>query len=350
MRKGSTRVSNVMRQTDRGSDGIWNKASKNLKSLNCVDDMDNNSIYSKRLKLSKKTLDNCHPVYHVSVPKKLRSALQKRQTGYVSPSSPSLSNGISRFEMPSEDSNKKLKDEEQQSTVCKLIMEQITISEEEAIAGLLSLPRIYARSNTTLEINLNNKISEESSMSEDLVNKCVQIDDLNQSTNTVDVKKDSIDNKSGNKSRKRCMSHVYICRIIKELQFMEDKTVISHIQMKTDPASENMMNSRVGINLNEAITANKTEFQYQRRACKAQPYFGNPFYDPSQWSRPVFPRQQMLMNPFITAHSGYVQPTMLDALGAKQEYKMQYGQCSMGYEENGGLLHVDIPSALKLTL
>lgn len=157
----------------------------------------------------------------------------------------------------------------------------------------------------------------------------------------------------GNKSRKRCASHVYICRIIKDMQFLEGKMVNSNIQPKTDTSPENYMNSYVGIDLNEAIGASKTIFQDQQRACGVQPYFGNPFCDPSQWSRPVFPKQQMWVNPLIQPHlNSHLQPSMLDVLGSKQQlrYEVQLGQRSSGYQENGSLFRVDNPLTLKLTL
>ncbi|XP_071698938.1 uncharacterized protein [Rutidosis leptorrhynchoides] len=330
MRKGSTRFSDVMRQTGRGSDGILHKSSKKLKTLSSVGEMDTSSC-SKTLKLSKKILDDCHTVNHVFVPRKLRSALVKRQHEYVSPT-----NGISTFKLSSEVSNKKLE------------ANAVTKDEEEAVAGLLALARIYFGDNNSPQIYLKKETSEaETSRSKDLVPKCAQIDVTNKSINAVEIKMDynNVIN-GGNKSRKRCASHVYICRLIKDMQFMEGNMVNSHKLLKTETiSSENNLNRNVGIDLNEGITASKTISQDQHCAFGVQSYFGNPFSDPSQWSRPVLPKQQIWVNSLMPPRlNPHVQPSMRDVLATKQELR------SLGYQENGDLFRVDNPLTLKLTL
>ncbi|KAI3797408.1 hypothetical protein L1987_32665 [Smallanthus sonchifolius] len=338
MKKGSTRFSDATRQTGEGSIVISHKPSKKLKTLSSVTGMDESSS-SKRVKFPKKILDDCHSVNLVSVPRKLRSVMKKR---YSDPSSPNLTNGISGCEMSSTDGNKKLKLEpdEQQHTIVK--------DEEEAIAGLLAL----AGNDNTHEINLKlkNKISDATvSKTEDLVQKRVQIDDLNESRNTVVVnlvKKDSKHVTDGNELRKRCASHVHICQIIKNLQMTKGKTVNLRKEPKTEITPENFKNVNAGINLNESITVSKTVFQDQPSGCGVQSYFGNPFCDPSQWSRPVFPKQQMWMNPLMykPLQSGsYVQPSLHNVLGSKHHP-------SSGYDENRVLFRVDSPLTLKLAL
>ncbi|MFS8006752.1 hypothetical protein Hanom_Chr14g01252861 [Helianthus anomalus] len=319
MRKGSTRFPGVMRQTGGGRIGISHKPSKKVKTLRSVAGVD---------KLPKKLVNNGHTVNLVTVPRKSRSVLNKR---YSDPSSPSRTNAISRCHMPSADGNKKVKlDPDEQHSIMKI--------EEEAIAGLLAL----AANNNTDEVKLN-KISEATaSKTEDVVQKYAQIHDLNES----DAKKDSKDVTVGNESRKRCASHVYICQIIKNLKNAKGKTVISHEEAKTVTTPETFMNLSTGINLNEAIPVNKNTFGSQPSGCGVQTYFGNPYCDPSQWSRPMFPNQQMWMNPFMykALKSGsYVQASLHSVLGPKHHP-------SSGYDENGAMFRVDSPQTLKLSL
>ncbi|KAF5767410.1 hypothetical protein HanRHA438_Chr14g0633921 [Helianthus annuus] len=320
MRKGSTRFPDVMRQTGGGRIGISHKPSKKVKTLRSVAGVD---------KLPKKLVDNGYTVNLVTVPRKSRSVLNKR---YSDPSSPSRTNAISRCQMPSTDgSSKKAKlDPDEQHSIMKI--------EEEAVAGLLAL----AANAKTNEVKLN-KISEVSaSKTEDEFQKYAQIHDLNES----DVKKDSKDVTVGNESRKRCASHVYICQIIKNLKNAKGKMVISHEEAKTVTTPETFMNLSTGINLNEAIPVSKNTFGSQPSGCGVQTYFGNPYCDPSQWSRPVFPNQQMWMNPFMykALKSGsYVQASLHNVLGPKH-------YPSSGYDENGAMFRVDSPLTLKLSL
>ncbi|PWA36587.1 hypothetical protein CTI12_AA594060 [Artemisia annua] len=353
MRKGSTRFSDVMRQTEGGNNnGILHKPSKKLK-MSCVGET------SKKVKLPKKFLLDCHRVDHVYVPRRLRTGFTKRLKENVSPSSRSLTNCIHNNEKPLENSNKKTNvyvDKQRHSTMLKLFAEQITEDEKEAISGLLALVGTNAEDNNTNKINLNKEIAEaEDSKCKALVIKHVQIHDLIDS-NTLDVKKDSKDVTDGNKSRKRCCSHMYICRMIKNLQIIEGRKVNLQIEPRTGTTPESNTDCSVGIISNEA------------RTTTLQPYFGDPFCDPSQWSRPMFPNKEMWMNPFIigarnqnwqnggpelmVSHSGsYVQASLLDGQGSNQHlYKMQFGQRSSGYDKNGGLLQADSPLALKLTL
>ncbi|KAI3796973.1 hypothetical protein L1987_39660 [Smallanthus sonchifolius] len=340
MKKGSTRFSDATRQTVEGSIVISHKPSKKLKTLSSVTGMDESSC-SKRVKFPKKILDDDHSVNLVSFPRKLRSAMKKR---YSDPSSPNLTNRISGCEMSSTDGNKKLKlDPDEQHAIVK--------DEEEAIAGLLAL----AGNDNTHEINLKlkNKISEATaSKIEDLVQKRVQIDNLinlNESKNTVDVnlmKKDSKHVTDGKESRKRCASHVHICQIIKNMQMTKGKMVNSCKEPKTEKTPENFQNVSAGINLNEVTVVKKIEFQDQPSGCGVQPYFGNPFCDPSQWSRPVFPKQQIWMNLLMykpLQPGSYVQPSLHNVLGSKHHP-------SSGYNENGVLFRVDSPLTLKLAL
>lgn len=349
MRKGSTRFSDVMRQTEGGdNNGILHKPSKKLK-MSCVGET------SKKVKLPKKFLLDCHRVDHVYVPRRLRTGFTKRLKENVSPSSRSATNWIHKNEMPLETSNKKtsIYVDKRHSTMLKFFVEQITEDEKEAITGLLALVGVNAEDNNTNKINLNKEIARaEDSYCKDLVIKHVQIHDLVES-NTVDVKKVSKDVTDGNKSRKRCCSHMYICRMIKNLQIIEGRKVNSQIEPRTDTTPESNTDCSVGIISNEA------------RTTTLQPYFGNPFCDPSQWSRPMFPNQEMWMKPFIhgarnqnrqnggrelmVSHSGsYVQASLLGVQGSN--YKMQYSQRTSGYDKNGGLLQADSPLALKLTL
>ncbi|GJT58334.1 mastermind-like protein 2 isoform X1 [Tanacetum coccineum] len=327
--------------------GILHKPSKKLK-LSCVGET------NKKVKLPKKFLLDCHRVDDVYVPRRLRTGITKRLKENVSPSSQSPTNWIHKNEMPLEkSSNKKTNvyvDKQRHSTMLKLFAEQITEDEKEAIVGLLALARINSKNNNTNKINLNKEIAEaEDSKCKDLVIKHVQIHDLIDS-NTIDVKKDSKDITYGNKSRKRCCSRMYICRMIKNLQIIEGRKVNSQIEPRTDTTPVSNTDCSVGIISNEA------------RRTTLQPYFGNPFCDPSQWSRPMFPNQEMWMNPFIhgarnqnwqndghelmASHSGsYVQGSTHHL-----RYKMQFCQRTSGYGKNGGLLQVDSPLALKLTL
>ncbi|KAD7477603.1 hypothetical protein E3N88_00739 [Mikania micrantha] len=318
MKKGSNRFLDATRQSDGGSIVNSHKPSKKLKTLSSVDGMDK-STCSKRVKLPKK----------------------KRYS----------TNVISRCEISSTDDNNKLKlDPDEHHHL-------ITKVEEEAIAGLLALSGI----DNTHEINLNYKIPEATaSKPEDSAKKCVQIDDLNDSRNIVDVKKDSKDVTDGNNNtRKRCSSHVYICRIIKNLQTTKGKTVNSHKESQTKTTPENATTFNRSINLNEPITVGKAIFQEQPSGCRVQPYFGNPFCDPSQWSRPLFPKQQIRMNPLMynpEAQSGsYEQASLHNVLASKHKQqlslKMQLDHHrSSGYDENGVLFCVDNPPTLELAL
>ena len=149
---------------------------------------------------------------------------------------------------------------------------------------------------------------------------------------------------------------MYICRMIKNLQIIEGSKVNLQIEPRTGTTPESNTDCSVGIISNEA------------RTTMLQPYFGDPFCDPSQWSRPMFPNKEMWMNPFIhgarnqnwqnggrelmVSHSGsFVQASLLDVQGSNQRrYKMQFGQRTSGCDKNGGLLQADSPLALKLTL
>nr|GEV63220.1 hypothetical protein [Tanacetum cinerariifolium] len=247
---------------------------------------------SKKVKLPKKFLLDCHWVDDVYVPRRLRTGITKRLKENVSPSSQCPTNWIHKNKTPLENSSSKKTnvyvDKQRHSTMLKLFAEQITEDEKEAIAGLLALARINAENNNTNKINLNKEIAEaEDSKCKDLVVKHVQIHDLIDS-NTVDVKKDSKDITDNNKSRKRCCSHMYICGMIKNLQIIEGR--------------KNWQNGR---------------------------------------------------HELMVPHSGsYVQATLVDVRGSNQHlgYKMQFGQRTSGYDKNGGLLRVDSPLALKLTL
>ncbi|KAL8201892.1 hypothetical protein R6Q57_011039 [Mikania cordata] len=344
MKKGSNRFLDATRPSDGGSIVNSHKPSKKLKTLSSVDGMDK-STCSKRVKLPKKLLKDDHAVNLETVPRKLRSvpsAVMKKRYS---------TNLISRCEISSTDDNKKLKldpDEHPHS---------ITKVEEEAIAGLLALSGI----DNTHEINLNYKIPEATaSKPEDSAQKCVQIDDVNGSRNIVDVKKDSKDVTDGNNNtRKRCSSHVYICRIIKNLQTTKGKMVNSRKESQTKTTPENATAFNRSINLNEPITVSKIIFQEQPSGCRVQPYFGNPFCDPSQWSRPLFPKQQIWMNPLMynpEAQSGsYEQASLHNVLASKQQHelslKMQLDHHhSSGYDENGVLFCVDNPPTLELAL
>lgn len=417
MAKGSSRFSAATRQTEGGdSDGILHKSSKKLKKLSSVSEMNQSSqststtTSSKRVKLPKKFFDDYDTVNHASVPRKLRSAMKKRDYESVSPSSPNNRNRIRRFEMDSKDLSRKLKvgSDEQQLIISESNEEKITKDEEEAMAALVAMAGIIpGNDNKTEEINLKNETSaaeasnlqekhdsktcgsQIASKSKDLVQESVQIEDLNETRNTFGVKKDSKDVVTdGNKSRKRCSSHVYICRFIKDLQVTEGKLVNSHQEpkqraytdAKTDKIPENITNGNADKISNKLSTANRTIFQDQRQAqnhsaatsgqVSVLPLFGSPLYDPSQWSRPLFPKQHMWMSPFIpgvryqnwlnggcdtmppgsssyggmAGGSNYAQPSLLDTR------KMQFGHRSSGFDENGGLFVVDSSPTLKLTL
>ncbi|XP_076913304.1 uncharacterized protein LOC143571586 [Bidens hawaiensis] len=102
-------------------------------------------------KLPKKLLDDSYAVNLISVPKKLRSGMNKR---HIDQSTPNL--------MASADGNKKVKFNQDEHLMMK--------NEEEAIAGLLALAENDITN--THEIKLNNKFH-----------------DLNESRNILDVKK-----------------------------------------------------------------------------------------------------------------------------------------------------------------
>ncbi|KAK1406596.1 hypothetical protein QVD17_42042 [Tagetes erecta] len=302
------------------------KPSKKLKTLSF---MDKSTTCSKRVNLPKKRLDDSHTISRVPVPRKLRSALKNR---YSDPSSSNLTNGISKFETSSTLGNKKPKlDPDEQHHLQ-------TKDEEEAVAGLLAL----GGNDITHEVNLNIKHSVvTSSKTEDLVQDHMQINDPNESRNRLDVKKDS---------RKRCSTHVYICRIIKNLKNAKGKTVNLPIEAKTETTTENVTN--VGIVL----------FDDQSSGYGVHSsYFGNPFCDPSQWSRPVFPKEQMWVNQFMYKQpqlGSYLQASFHNALGSKQQqqqqqlgFKMHFDHLpSSRHDENGVLFHVDSPPTLKLAL
>ncbi|KAI7740816.1 hypothetical protein M8C21_032960 [Ambrosia artemisiifolia] len=333
MRKGSTGFKDGTRQSGGGSFVISHKASKKLKRLSALAGLDNKPTCSKRVKLPKNLSDNGHMVNLVSVPRKSRSVMKKR---FADLSSPSRTSAISRCEMPSTDGNKKVKlDPDEEQSVMK--------NEEAAIAGLLAL----AGNDRTDEIKLNNKISEATgSKAEDLVQECVQFHDLNESSNTLDVKKDCKDVTVGNESRKRCASHVYICQVIKDLKMTKGKMVISCEEAKGVTAPKVVMNVNSGINLNEAIPFSSNTIEGQPTGCGVQSYFGNPYCDPSQWSRPMFPNQQMWMNPFMykPLQSGsYVQASLHNVLGSKHN-------SSLGSDESAMFRVDSSPLTLKLAL
>ncbi|XP_024988776.1 uncharacterized protein LOC112523413 isoform X1 [Cynara cardunculus var. scolymus] len=424
MAKGSSRFSSATRQTEGGdSDGILHKSPKKLKKLSSMAEMNQSSqststtTSSKRVKLPKKFFDDYDTVNHTSVPRKLRSAMKKRQYESVSPSSPNNKNRVRKFEMDSEDRNRKLKVgvDEQHPTISESNAEKITKDEEEAMAALVAMAGIIpGNDNSTEDINLKNETSaaEASNLQEksdsktggspaaskpkDLVQESVQIEDLNEIRNTFSVKKDSKDVTDGNKLRKRCSSHVYICQFIKDLQFAEGKLVNSvqerkqraYTDAKTDKIPENVTNGNADKISNKTSTENRTIFQDQRQvqnhsaAASGQvpvlPLFGSPLYDPSQWARPLFPKQSMWMSPLIpgaryqnwpnggcetmppgsnsygrmSAGSNYAQSSLLDTGKTPQQlqYKTQFGHRSSGFDESGGLFLVDRSPTLKLTL
>ncbi|CAI9270584.1 unnamed protein product [Lactuca saligna] len=336
MGKENTRFSATMRQSEgKDSDGISHKPSKKFKKLTSVNKI-GESMNSKRVKLPKKFFDECYTVNHAPIPRKLRSAIKQRHYDSLSPSFPNPKDGILRLELPLESHNKKLKvnkDERQHSIISGSISEQITKDEEEAIAGLLLL----AGNNKRFEFNLK---KETSNSEEDLVENGLVIEELNKSTNTVDVKKDCKDFRDGNVSRMISSRHVYICRIIQKLKVTEGKTVNSHEESKSETIKESCMKA----------ATNQTSFLAAKsNQVSVPPYFGSPLYDPSQWPRP--PKHQMLNNPFMAGScyqnwqksghermphhlgSNNVQPSLVNVIGSK---------------ENGGLFLVDSSPILNL--
>lgn len=105
---------------------------------------------SKRLKLPKKFFDeDCHPVDHASVPRKLRSALKKRARESISPPMPysrKLGHTVNKVEVEAPDCTKKLKlcmRQDSRGSPEEAVVGPITKEEEEVVQTLYALAGMF---------------------------------------------------------------------------------------------------------------------------------------------------------------------------------------------------------------
>ncbi|BBG94824.1 hypothetical protein Prudu_003201 [Prunus dulcis] len=112
---------------------------------------------SKRFKLPKKFFDDCNGVDHASVPRKLRSAMKKRNRESASPSIPNskkLNHAMSGIESPKRDGKQGGSDRSLRETVSG----DITKDEEEVVETLYALAGLFPNN----DANDNSKLDTES--------------------------------------------------------------------------------------------------------------------------------------------------------------------------------------------
>uniref|UniRef100_A0A5B6ZW64 Uncharacterized protein n=1 Tax=Davidia involucrata TaxID=16924 RepID=A0A5B6ZW64_DAVIN len=122
---------------------------------------------NKRFKLPRRFFDDCNTVDHASVPRKLRSAMKKRNHESISPPLPDLkksSHGINGVELPKKNGVKKFKLNLQQGDAGgsprQAIVGPITKDEEEVVETLYALVVMFPNNDKTNKTNLDGELSE----------------------------------------------------------------------------------------------------------------------------------------------------------------------------------------------
>lgn len=345
-------ISTLMRRTGGDSDVFLDKSSKKekLKRLSFVGlfgEMDQLShpigtnSTSKRVKVLKKCSDHYGVINHVSAPRKLRSAMKKRE---------SEMGGLSK------DCTKKHKAVVEEFKDSK--MSNVMTKDEEEVAEAL-----FALAQTDLDKSPKVEIKPPPPLVEEIIPP------------------------NGKKSRNRCSVHVYICSFIKLLQTKIDKesnqgisdtdpqkiTNNDYAQLDVDDRSKTTTTSQ---DLTGLHPTNPTFDSLQQ----VVPCFDTMNHDHSQLSMQRLPSTGCYQNWQNQRHdrrkapvsgSKYTQGSLLQELGsghasnteqqkqcismsllASEKEKMQLNDCPLGYDdddEKGGLLFVDGPM-LKLTL
>ncbi|XP_054818738.1 uncharacterized protein LOC129318154 isoform X2 [Prosopis cineraria] len=124
---------------------------------------------SKRFKIAKRFFDDCNGVGHASVPRKLRSAVKKRNREYSLPDSERVNHKMNGIESPGKDGIKKTKQQGSPDwSTRQTVSGPITKDEEEVVETLYALAGMFLNNDSNERLKLEGDSSPENSNLQDL--------------------------------------------------------------------------------------------------------------------------------------------------------------------------------------